>query len=248
MDYKNYTFLGNVDYSYKVAALKFKKLVQFRGELGFLKFVDSTWYKNSDNLNMCAQWTNYSSKAFTHSYSIILKSQFSDTWKYTCDINGETTRKWLGGIMNPATLTIAYGLNYDFWKSCFINFAFATIKINARPLSDETLLPGEREWLRTDRTIVIREYGFSIQSSISKKIYENILWDNKTHFFTNGINKDQVTMDFQNRLTFAFPKYLQFRADAHIVYDPLHSYRLQYKQEVLVGISIEKKKEKEKKK
>jgi hypothetical protein len=241
-EYKSYSFLGNVDYSYKTAAPAFKKLFQFRGELGFLKFVDSIWYKNSDNINIAAQWTNNSAKSITHSYSIILKSQFTDTWKYSTGMNGEISREWLGGILNPATLTIAYGLNYDFWKYCFFNLAPVAVKINTRPLGDDPLLPGEKELSRTKKSIIVREYGLTAQSSISKKIYENISWDSKTHIFSNGISKNRVTLDFQNRITFSFPKYIQFRADSHIVYDPVYSYRLQYKQEILFGVSIEKKK------
>jgi hypothetical protein len=242
MDFRNYSLQGNVDYDRKVAAPHFKKLYQLSGELGFLKFIDSSWYKNSDNLNLSSQWTNYSSKTLTPSYSVILKTQFTDTWKYTTDINGESRKEWSGGILNPAALTIAYGLNYDFWKRCFINLAIATIKINSRPVSDEALLPGQKELSRSQKMLVIGEYGLSLQSTISKKIYENVSWDGKTQFFTNGFKKNQVTLDFQNRLTFAFPKCLQFRADTHIVYDPLYSFRLQYKHELLVGLSIKKKK------
>jgi hypothetical protein len=243
-DMKNYALLASVDYSHKKEAERFKKLYQLRGELGFLKFIDSTWYKNADQLNVSAQWTTYSAKVLTHSYSIILKTQFADSWKYTTGMNGEAKREWIGGMLNPAALTLGYGLNYDFWKQCFINVAFATFKINAHPINDDELKPWEKELLRTKKSMVIGEYGLSVQSAIAKKIYEHILWDSKTQFFTKGSNKNQVTLDFQNRLTFSFPKFLQFKADTHIVYDPLYSYRLQYKHEFVVGIFLEKKKQK----
>jgi len=242
VDYRNYFFLGNIDYSLRVSSDKFKQLYQVRGELGFLKFIDSTWFKNSDNFNILTQWTEYSTKAITHSYSIILKTQFTDTWKYNSDINGETTREWRGGILNPATLMIAYGLNYDFWERCFINLALATIKVSTRPRYDNELLPTEKELARTAKSFIISEYGMSIQSAITKKISGNVSWDNKTLFFTNGINKNQITWDFQNRFTFVSLKYLQLRADTHIVYDPQYSYRFQYKQELLIGLFYERKK------
>ncbi|MCX6292663.1 MAG: hypothetical protein NT126_13030 [Bacteroidetes bacterium] len=242
VDYKNYSFIGNMDYTRKTTISKFKQLYQFRGELGFLKFVDSTWYKNSDNLNVYVQWTDYSSKKFTHSYSIILKSQFADTWRYKTNRDGKATREWRGGFLNPATLMLAYGLNYDFWQRCFVSFAFATVKVNSRPRYDDALLPTEKELARTEKYFIISEYGMSVQGGITKNIYDNVFWTNKTQFFSNGINKNQVTVDFQNRFTFVFLKYLQFRADTHIVYDPLYSYSLQYRQEFLVGVFFEKRK------
>jgi hypothetical protein len=244
MDYRNYSFLGNIDYTNKVNTRGLNHLYQVRGELGFLKFLDSTWYKNSDNLNILAQWTENSSNRITHSYSVLLKSQFADTWKYNTDMNGNSAREWRGGLLNPLTFLVAYGLNYDFWKRCFLNFAFATIKINARPRYDAALLPTEKELARTEKFFIISEYGLSMQSGISKKIYENVFWDNKTQFFANGINKNQVTLDFQNRLTIVFVKCFQFRGDTHIVYDPLYSYRLQYKQEFFFGVFLEIKREK----
>lgn len=59
-------------------------------------------------------------------------------------------------------------------------------------------------------------------------------------FHINRVSKDQVNCDFQNKITIKFLKFMQFRIDTHIIYDPLYSYKLQYQQEFLLGFFYEK--------
>src|SRR5207249_6595352 len=76
-DYKNYSLIGNVDYQLRTSSQKFIQVYQFRGELSYLKFEDSVqaaeWLKNSDFFTLSAQWTEYSSRALKHSYSLLVK-------------------------------------------------------------------------------------------------------------------------------------------------------------------------------
>ena len=248
-DYKNFSLLGNVDYQYRVSAKKFMQVYQFRGELSYLKFTDSIqaadWLKNSDFFNLSTIWTEYSEKKMKHSYSVIVKSQFADSWKYSyvpTSVGSKEKifkREWRGGLMNPATVTLAYGLNYMFWNNCYANFAFATVNVYTRPRTTDALLATEKELARTEKTFFVSEYGMSIQSLIQRKLNEYVLWDNKINFFSNGINKNQVNVDFQNRITFRFLKYLQFRVSTYLVYNPLMSYQMQYRHEFLTGIFYE---------
>jgi hypothetical protein len=250
-DYKNFSLIANADYQRRIDSKKFSQTYQFRGELSFLQFIDSIqaslWLKNSDFFNLSAQWIEYSERALKHSYSVLLNSQFADSWKYTwipAASPGENPfykREWKGGLMNPATVTLAYGLNYSFWRTSYVNFAFATINIYARPRVDDALLPTEKELARTEKTLFISEYGMSIQSTIQRRFNEYVLWDNKISFFANGLNKNQVNFDFQNRITFRFLKYLQFRVSTYLIYNPIYSYQMQYRHEFLTGIFFENK-------
>lgn len=256
-DYKNYSLMGNVDEQYRKSSKKFLQVYQFRGELSYLKFVDSTqaahWLKNSDFFNLSAQWTEFSEKKLKHSYSFLLKSQFTDTWKYSYVSSKNIsepdtyTRKWKGGFMNPATITLAYGLNYTFGRNSYINFAFATVNVYTRPRASDALLATEKELARTERTLFISEYGMSIQSLIQHKLNDYVIWDNKINFFSNGINRNQVNLDFQNRVTFRFLKYFQFRVSTYLIYNPLYSFRMQYRHEFLTGIFWENRMTKKKK-
>jgi hypothetical protein len=248
-DYKNFSLMANADYQYRINSKKFSQVYQFRGELSYLQFVDSIqasrWLKNSDFFNLSAQWTDYSVSMLKHSYSVLIKSQFTDSWNYILvpPADGSETytyrRKWAGGLMNPSTITLAYGLNYNFWRNSYINFAFATINVYTRPRTDNALLPTEKELARSERALFISEYGMSIQSMIQRKFNNYVLWDNKINFFSNGLNKNQVNFDFQNRITFRFLKYFQFRVSTYLVYNPIYSYQMQYRHEFVTGIFFE---------
>jgi len=58
----------------------------------------------------------------------------------------------------------------------------------------------------------------------------------------NGINKNQINLDFANAVIFKFLKYIQFRIATHVLYDPLYSTRLQFQNDFTLGFVLEGKK------
>ncbi len=241
-DVRNFIFLSNADYFRKVSSEKFTKSFHFKTDLGYVKYLDSSWNKYSDSWRLNILFEENASSKITHSYSLILYSQFLNTY-FPVSEEGKQSEQWRGGFLNPATLNFSYDVSISFWEYSNALLGLSAIRMVTRPCYDGAAEPKEDPVVKTDRSFILASYGLSGQISVySKKISEAVTWDNTSSFFLNGISKDRVNFDFENKFTFKFLKYLQFRLETHVVYDPVTSYHLQYRQEFLIGVFYEKRK------
>ena len=241
-DIRDFLFVSNTDYYYKVTREKFIQSYHFKANLGYIKYLDSIWYKYSDGWKINVLFNENRSKNITHSYSLDVSSQFLNTYKYYTSIHENSSKQWRGGFLNPAILNFSYNVSFNIWDESSILLGLSSIRIATKPRYENAIEPKE-PFAKTSNAYVLATYGMSGQVNIfSQKIAENTTWDNNSGFFVNGISKSQVNFDFQNTFTCKFLKYLQFRVDTHIIYDPLASLRLQYDQEFLMGVFIEKRK------
>lgn len=242
---KSIAFLFNADYMHRISTEKFIQFYQFRSALGYIKIIDSLWIKNNDYWRINATWTENESKHFTHTYSVQANSQFLNTPRYIYNYESDISEKTkTAAFFNPGNVTLAYGLNWTFWEYNYINFNFATIKISTRPRFNGYTEPKENEIAKTRNAYIYFEYGLNINTMIGRKINDNVEWENYTYYFMNGISKSQVHLDFMNRITFKFLKYLQLRVDTHIMYEPLFSYKFQYQHDFMLGMVYEMKRSK----
>lgn len=188
-------------------------------------------------------FTENTSDKITHDYALSVSSQFLNTYRTVKDAAEKNTEQWRGGFLNPATLDFSYNVSIRFWEYSNVMLGLSAIRILTRPRYEGAVEPKETPFAKTERSFILGYYGMSGEVNVyAKKISENISWDNNSSFFVNGISRDRVSFDFQNNVSFKFLKYLQFRLESQITYDPLHSYHLQYRQEFLVGIFYEQKK------
>ena len=242
-DVRNFVFLGNADYYKRVSTNKFIQTYHFKTDLGYLKYLDSSWTKYSDDWRVNIIFEEHNNAKVTHSYSLILYSQFLNTYSPVYDVEGKQTEKWRGGFLNPASLNFSYDVNINFWEYSNLLLGLSAVRIITRPRFEGVIEPKETPIIKTDHSYILAAYGMSGQLSIySKKISETVTWDNTSSFFVNGVSKDQASFDFENKFTIKFLKCLQFRLETHIIYDPLYSYNLQYRQEFLIGAFYEKRK------
>jgi hypothetical protein len=211
-----------------------------RTEISYVRYYDSIWTKNSDYVKLQMQWIEPKGKKLTHSYSVYFGTQWLNS---TQSIKTETGYKkvWAGGIFNPATLEINYGVNKDLWKNSRLSIAFASVKLTTRPrkayefniVADPSLFVTKHSYIRS-------EYGFSAQLELYEEIFEKVLlFENNSRFFFNGLNRKAVNLDFNNRIAIRFLKVMQLRFDTGLIYDPEYSTRIQYRQEVLLGVFFE---------
>ncbi len=241
-DIRNFIFLENADYYCKITHPKFIQTYHFKTDLGFMKFIDSTWLKHTDSWKVTILFDENDSKTVTHAYALNINSQFLNTYRYFVNKMNETESQWRGGFFNPATISFSYNVSVSLWKYSSIMLGLSSLRVVWKPIYEGVREPKETPFRKTKNSFILAHYGMSGQVNIySKKITENITWDNTSSFFVNGISKDQVSFDFQNRITFKLVRYVQLRFDTHIIYDPLTSYNLQYDQEFLVGVFYEKK-------
>jgi Protein of unknown function (DUF3078) len=233
------TFLSNVDYRHRLTkGTGWTHEHQIKAELGFINYTDSIWVKSNDQFRIAMQWNEKPGKYLTHSYSFLLQSQFLNSYRYTYSDDGVLQRQKKGWILAPGTMELAYGLNWRFWEQCRINTAFATLRIKAIPKEVE-FIPVER-MIETSRKIIKTEYGFSTQIYINKEFYDkHLLWDHQSRLFFNALDKKSIYVDFNNRFTLRFLKFMQFRIDSQIIYDPDFSTRPSFRQDFLLGLFYE---------
>lgn len=241
-DHRDFLFLGNTDYYYKVTKEKFIQTYQAKANLGYLKYLDSIWYKYSDGWRIKVLFNENESKNITHAYSLEINSQFLNTYKYTPSATEKISRQWRGNFLNPATISFSYNVSIGIWENSNVMLGLSSVRIVTKPRYDGAIEPMD-PFAKTSCAFILANYGMSGQVNVySHKIADNIVWDNTSSFFANGISRHQAGFDCKNTVTFKFLKYLQFRFDTHVIYDPLTSTRLQYDQEFLVGAFIEKRK------
>lgn len=235
-DYKSITFLFNGIVTYKKLSVKFKQHYSLRTNLGYLKILDSIWIKNNDNWRINCVLIENQNKWLTHTYSIAARSQFLNTYRYVYNTDkDETVKTKTAAFFNPAIITLAYGVSYSFWEDNFINFNFAAVSFKTQPRFGNYRKSKDYELAKTKAMYMYADYGMNIQTNINKAINPFTQWENYSSFFVNGINKQQVNLDFSNAITFKFLKFVQFRIATHILYDALFSTKLQYQNEFTLG-------------
>ncbi len=240
-NYKSVALLFNGDVTHRITSAKLKQNYSFRTNLGYLKILDSIWIKNNDYWRINAVITENQNKLFTHTYTITARSQYLNSYRYVYNPdNDQSVKTKSATFFNPAIITLAYGLCYSFWDNNFINFNFAAVNFTTKPRFGKYLKSNDHELAKTKSMYLYAEYGMNIQTNISKDINPFTQWENYTYFFANGINKQQINLDFSNCVRFKFLKYMQFRVDTHILYDALYSTRLQYQLDFTIGLFWDK--------
>gem|GEM_PF-2093115 len=222
---------------------RFKKTMQsgcghdhfIQTQIGFTGFIDSTWIKSTDAFKIQLRWMEKSSKNLTHTYFFQMQSQWLNTWLQTPE-----QKTWKGGFMNPATLTLGYSFALNFLKNSNLLLAPATFQVNVQPEKSNSLSFKERPFITSKHSHIYSRYGFAAYLNMDENFYNDILLlQHQSQLFFNALTANQIQFDINNRLCFRFFKYIQLRFETTLTYLPEQSLKLQYKQEVLLGIFYE---------
>lgn len=136
-------------------------------------------------------------------------------------------------------MNIGYGLNINFWNYSYLNFSFASIKLASKQRT-ENVVTEAKYIARTDKIIFTSDYGFQLLSSIEKKIFKDLNWENKSVLFTTGFNKEVTKFDMQNQLTLQLFKLIKIKLDQKTSYDFNQSEKIQLRFELLIGVYFQK--------
>lgn len=238
-DFQHYAFAGNIIARHQKTGMRWNHQHLILADLSYIKFIDSLWFKNTDRFQMNLLWSEEGAR-FRHSYAINFSTQILPSFHYNYDFeNRVNIRERTAWGFCPSTLEMGYGITKQFWETSSINLAFATIKMSALPLnstfenaSDEQLAKGNRAYYKL-------EYGLMFTTNIQKRLNDRVTWMNGSRFFCNAFNRDQVTLDIQNRITIQLWKFLQLRFETRLAYNPLTNYHFQFSQEVMLGAGFE---------
>ena len=237
----NFLFLLNLDYFNRKYNDSQNQLWRFKSDLGFIKYIDSIWIKSNDKWRLDWIYDDISSRKFSHSYNIMVKSQWLDSWKYFNTQTEKLSKEWHGGFLNPLEMTFSYNVRFSFWDFNSILLGLTSIQLENLPRFHNAIEPSGGSLARTNNSWVTLNFGLSSKILIfQKQISENVLWDNSSNLFINGVNKEAINFDIENRLSFIFFKRMQFRFETNVRYDPRLSYKLQYELGFLIGFFYDK--------
>ncbi|MCW3071163.1 MAG: hypothetical protein JWO44_1053 [Bacteroidetes bacterium] len=237
--YNNYSFLLRSNVNYDTTGNNWETHLRFNGELGYMKFVDSTWYKNSDYVDLSADVVKNTNKTFENIFSFYFSSQFLSTYEMYYNENGDYTKRWVSGFGNPMSIDIGYGTTMHFWKTCRASLTFVTLRTSTMPLPEPIEIADKND-LVYKRTLITSEYGLGIQTYIRKNIGKRVRWENYSRAFANAINRDKFDIDFRNRVIVKIFKCLDFIVDSRIRYMPYPPYKFQFRNELMLSLTLEK--------
>lgn len=231
----SFTILSGLDY-YSSRSKGFRQgILSGKSELGFTHIIDSVWTKQSDRFNM-QYLMKKEGRKFSHSLNTLVNSQFLNSYKYEIDVKQKSLqRKWTGTFMNPSTVELGYGMNLLFWKKSSLNIAIASARFRVDPVTETALKPATGVVGKVKRGWLLFDYGISGQLFLIKNFSKELEWNATGKLFLKGFEKEAVQFDISNTMSYKFWKYLEMRADLKWVYDPLVSFRMQYRNELLFG-------------
>ena len=207
-------------------------------QLGYTAITDSIWMKSADILKIHLRWMEENKRKVIHTYSLRFQTQWLSTWR----IN-ENSRQWMAGFMNPSGLELGYSFSWYFLENSSLMLTPATLQLSVMPRTILSPAAVEDPSIRLPHANMYSRYGFSGTLNIEESFYNNVLvLSHQSHLFCNAITAQKIQFDVSNRVSVRFLKYLQLRLDTSILYQPDQTSKLQYRQEVLLGIFYEKRK------
>ena len=233
--YKNVTFLSGSDfYSSRTAGIN-HVIVSAKTELGFNGILDSSWVKSADLFNI-QYLVRKRNKSLSQSWNALMNSQFMTTFVYEMNSSQQLVRKWKGTFLNPSSVELGYGLGLLFWEKSMINLSLASARFRVDPAVESYVQPEHGVLGQVKRGFLIFDYGVSGQLLLVKNFSTALEWNSSGKVFMKGVQKEQIQFDISNTMSYKFWKFLEMRADLKWVYDPLISFRMQYRNEILFGL------------
>jgi hypothetical protein len=230
----HFTGQGNGDAAWRRAGKKVRWLVTFRTAVNFIRYSDSSWVKTMDYWRLAVSASERTGKRGSRTLSLLASSQWLPGYRQVYR-DGAWSRERIGGFMNPGSITAEYGYHWKTGQEYRFYLSPAAIKVSVRP---RQLQPEghEGDIARTAQAYIYSDYGLSARIELDVKIRPNVIWENYSTLFCNGISRTRVQAECSNALRFIFLRFLEFRIDTRIVYEPSVSYRAQVMQGFLLGL------------
>ncbi len=237
--YNNFTFLTRQSVNYDTIGTNWEHHIRFNGELGFMKFIDSTWYKSSDYLDLSFEMIRSDRKNFSKIFTAYTGTQFLSDYEIVYNDSGVAQNKWKAGFANPLFLDLGYGVDWTFWKTCRINLTYITLRTNTTPIYQVYDLDTNAAMIYK-KSVITSEYGLGIQTFIRHDFTDRIRWENYSRFFGNAVHREKIDINFRNRIVIKALKNLHLIFDSRIMYKPVAPYKFQFRNELMLSFVLEK--------
>ncbi len=183
----------------------------FRLKLGFLKSGNNPVRKNLDLIETNSKLNHKAFGKFDFSGILLFKTQIARGYNYSTTDPTEVSR-----FMNPATLTLGFGLDYKPNKTTSVNFSPLSYK--GTYMTDTTLdvtlygIPRGKK--------AMHEPGVSLMVTNDFKPFKSVTVTNRLQLFTNYINNPQnIDVDWEMIATANLNWFTDIRFNTHLIFD-----------------------------
>ena len=214
---------GYADYANK--ALKLSSSNFARLKYGYIASGDKGIRKNLDLLETNSKLNHKAFGKFDFSGIMLFKTQIAKGYNYT-KVNDRDTAILVSKFMNPAVLTIGFGLDYKPNKTTSINFSplsykgtFVTDPAYMNQTYDSTKIDQTKYGVSKDKKS-LNEPGVSFMISNVFKPTKNISVTNRLQLFTNYINNPlNIDVDWEMIAVVNLNWFTDIRFNTHLIFD-----------------------------
>ena len=173
--------------------------------------------KNLDLLETNSKLNHKAFGKFDFSYILLFKTKIARGWNYFKTISGKDTASLVSKFMNPAILTVGFGLDYKPNKVTSINFSPFSYKGTFVPDTadiDQTMygIPHNRKSLH--------EPGISFMITNEYKPYKTVTITNRLQLFTNYVHNPQnIDVDWEMIAVANVNWFTDVRFNTHLIFD-----------------------------
>jgi hypothetical protein len=202
---------------YNNKALKLSSDNFARLKFGYIETGQDGIRKNIDLLETNSKFNHKAFGKFDFSAILLFKTQIALGRNYFKTTSGKDTSNLVSKFMNPATITIGLGLDYQPNKSTSINFSPFSYK--GTFVTDTVHIDQTQYGIAKNRKS-LNEPGISFMITNEFKPIETVTIVNRLQLFTNYIHNPQnVDVDWEMIATAKLNWFTDVRFNTHLVYD-----------------------------
>lgn len=198
-------------------------------KIGILKSGDKKLRKNEDKLEINSKFGSNAVNNWYYSALLNFQTQFFTGYNYP------NTEEPISGFLAPAHLVFSIGMDYNPKEK---------LTILLSPISSKFTMM--RDTVKFDQTKfgipknekVKKELGAYLKSIFTLNFNNDISMENKVNFFINYLEKHEtLDIDYEITLNMEVTELINTRINTHLIYDKDVSPRIQFKENLSVGIS-----------
>lgn len=206
-------------------------------ELSFTKYIDSIIDVRDDEIELKGNW-EFQFINVVNSININIKTQMTNAYEYTF-LKDEFIKVLSKQPLLPIIFNIGTGFNFDFRKGNLVNFSPVDLKTTFLSDKISSFYPQHKNV--SSNFSYMTEIGSSITVSINKSWAKDLFnWRNSSRIFIKGLTKEDATLYTKNRIMYELFKSINISFENQMVYEPLYNYKLQVKNEIVLGVCFKK--------
>jgi hypothetical protein len=219
------------------SALAYRSKQELNIELSFTKFIDSIVDVREDEMEIKSNW-EFRIRNYLNSINFSIKTQMTNDYDYTF-IKGDFLKLLSKQPFLPAIFNLGTGFNLKLKNESFVNFSPVDFKVTL--ISDEITPFYPDYFVLGSNLFYLAEIGTSITVSINRSGARKLFsWRNNSRIFIKGLTKDGTTIYLKNRIMYEIMKAVNISFESQVVYDPIYNYKLQIRNDIILGISFRK--------